>query len=222
MAIFITATGTNVGKTIFSSMLMAKYARYHGLRYWKPVQTGALIDSDLIRVKKLTGLNDKFFMNSDYHFIKAASPHYASELEFKSVDTIRLAEKFTTQMSERTIIEGVGGLLVPLNSSTKIIDILKKTRMPVIIISSTDIGTINHTLLSIEALQNRDIPILGFYMLGEKTDLSQNNVFTIQEFSGVKCLGELALPANITDGKPFLQYVDSYFDISESIKSLIA
>ena len=111
-------------------MLMAKYARNHGLRYWKPVQTGALTDSDLLKVKKLSGLQDKFFLETEYHFVKAASPHYASELEFKSVDTIRLAEKFMTQMSEPTIIEGAGGLLVPLNSSTLMIDILKKSRMP--------------------------------------------------------------------------------------------
>ena len=221
MAIFITATGTNVGKTIFSSMLMAKYARNHGLRYWKPVQTGALTDSDLLRVKKLTGLQDKFFLETEYHFVKAASPHYASELEFKSVDTIRLAEKFMTQMAEPTIIEGAGGLLVPLNSSTMMIDILKKSRIPVIIVASTELGTINHTMLSIEALQHRDIPILGFYMFGEKNDLSRNNIFTIQEFSGVKCLGELGIPASITDGKPFLQYVDTYFDTNESIKSLL-
>lgn len=222
MAIFITATGTNIGKTLFSSMLMAKYGRYFGLRYWKPVQTGALNDSDLLKVKKLTGLQEKFFLETEYHFVKPASPHYASELEFKSVDTIRLAEKFTTQMSEKTIIEGAGGLLVPLNSSTLMVDILKKTRIPVIIVSSPELGTINHTLLSIEALQNRDIPIHGFYMLGDKNELSRNNIFTIQEFSGVKCLGELSIPASITEGKPFLQYVDTYFDTSESIKALLS
>ena len=222
MAIFITATGTNVGKTLFSSMLMAKYARNHGLRYWKPVQTGALTDSDLLKVKKLSGLQDKFFLETEYHFVKAASPHYASELEFKSVDTIRLAEKFMTQMSEPTIIEGAGGLLVPLNSSTLMIDILKKSRIPVIIVSSPELGTINHTLLSIGALQNRDIPIHGFYMLGDKNELSRNNIFTIQEFSGVKCLGEISIPASITEGKSFLQYVDTYFDTSESIKSLLS
>ena len=222
MAIFITATGTNVGKTLFSSMLMAKYARNHGLRYWKPVQTGALTDSDLLKVKKLSGLQDKFFLETEYHFVKAASPHYASELEFKSVDTIRLAEKFMTQMSEPTIIEGAGGLLVPLNSSTLMIDILKKSRIPVIIFSSPELGTINHTLLSIVALLNRDIPIHGFYMLGDKNELSRNNIFTIQEFSGVKCLGEISIPASITEGKSFLQYVDTYFDTSESIKSLLS
>jgi dethiobiotin synthetase len=220
MAIFITGTGTNIGKTLFSSMLMAKYARHFGLRYWKPVQTGALNDSDLLKVKKLTGLQDKFFMETDYHFLKPASPHYAGELEFKSVDTIRLAEKFVTQMSEPTIIEGAGGLLVPLNSSTMMVDILKKSRIPVILVSSPELGTINQTLLSIEAMQNRDIPIHGFYMLGEKNELSRNNIFTIQEFSGVKCLGELGIPASIVDGKPFLQYIDTYFDTNESIKNL--
>lgn len=221
MAIFITATGTNVGKTIFSAMLMAKYGRHFGLRYWKPVQTGAINDSDLLKVKKLTGLQDKFFMDTEYHFLKAASPHYAGELEFKSVDTIRLAEKFMTQMAEPTIIEGAGGLLVPLNSSTLMAEILKKSKIPVILVSSPELGTINQTLLSIEAMQNRDIPIHGFYMFGEKNDLSRNNIFTIQEFSGVKCLGELGIPASITDGKPFLQFVDTYFDTSETIKNLL-
>ena len=67
-------------------------------------------------------------------------------------------------------------------------------------------------------MQNRDIPIHGFYMLGEKNDLSRNNIFTIQEFSGVKCLGELGIPTSIVDGKPFLQYIDTYFDTNESIK----
>ncbi|HNN78129.1 MAG TPA: dethiobiotin synthase, partial [Leptospiraceae bacterium] len=113
------------------------------------------------------------------------------------------------------------GLLVPLNSSTMMADILKKAKIPVILISSPVLGTINQTLLSIEAMQHRDIPILGFYMFGEKNDLSRNNIFTIQEFSGVKCLGELGIPASVSEGKPFLQYVDTYFDTTETIKNLL-
>ena len=70
--------------------------------------------------------------------------------------------------------------------------------------------------------ERRDIPIHGFYMLGDKNELSRNNIFTIQEFSGVKCLGEISIPASITEGKSFLQYVDTYFDTSESIKSLLS
>lgn len=220
MAIFIAGTGTNVGKTMFSAILMGKYAREYNLRYWKPVQTGNFTDHDLARVKKLTNLPDKYFMNMDYHFQKEASPHYAADLEFQSIDTIRLAEKFIINMSENTIIEGSGGLFVPLNSSTKTIDILKKSRTPVILVCGTELGTINHSLLSIDALQNRDVPILGFYMYGEKNELLRNNIYSIEQFSGVKCLGEFFVPPSITEYKQFLQFVDSYFDANEIIKKI--
>ena len=208
MAVFITGTGTNIGKTMLASMIMAKYAKTKNLKYFKPIQTGPIADSDLLKVISLTKLADKYFLEHEYHFLKPASPHFASELEFKSIDTLRLAEKFITINSEPLIIEGAGGLHVPLNSNTLLIDILKKARIPVILVASTELGTINHTLQSIESLQNRDIPILGFYMFGEKNDLLKNNIFTIQNFSKVKFLGDIFLPPKINDNVGFLPFVD--------------
>jgi dethiobiotin synthetase len=221
MAIFITATGTNIGKTIISAMIMAKYAKKFEYKYFKPIQTGAVNDSDLLKVVTLTKLPDKFFLEHEYHFLKPASPHYAAELEFKSIDTIKLVDKFRSMHSEKLIIEGSGGLHVPLNSGSLYIDVLKKVKIPTILVCDTKLGTINHSLLSIESILAKDIPLLGFYMYGEKNELLKNNSYTIQNFSKVKCLGEIFVPEKINDSVGFLPFVDQYFDTSKQIESIL-
>ena len=221
MAIFVTGTGTDVGKTLFCSMLLTKYGREFNLKYLKPIQTGTVQDSDIIKVKLLSQLHDSHFLPHEYHFAKPASPHYASELEFRSVDTIQLAEKYKKILEESIILEGAGGLFVPLNSTTLTIDVLKKVKFPTILVCHSGLGTINHTLLSIEALLTREIPLLGFYFIGEKNDISQNNIYTIESFSKVKFLGQSFIPDTIREGKTFLPFVDKYFDTNGVIKSLL-
>lgn len=221
MAIFITATGTNVGKTMLSALIMTKYAKSHSLKYFKPIQTGSVQDSDLLKVVTLSKLPDKFFMEHEYHFLKPASPHYAAELEFKSIDTMKLVDKLRTLHSEKIIIEGAGGLHVPLNSGSLYVDILRKTKLPTILVCDTKLGTINHSLLSIESILSKDIPLLGFYMYGEKNELLKNNAYTIQNFSKVKCLGDIFVPEKINDSVGFLPFVDQYFDTTKQIETLL-
>ncbi len=220
MAIFITATGTNVGKTMLSAMIMTKYAKKHELKYFKPIQTGSVQESDLLKVVTLSKLPDKFFLEHEYHFLKPSSPHYAADLEFKSIDTMKLADKFRTLYSEKMIIEGAGGLHVPLNSGSLFIDVLKKTKLPTILVCDTKLGTINHSLLSIESILSKDIPLIGFYMYGEKNELLKNNIHTIQSFSKAKFLGDIFVPDKINDSVGFLPFVDQYFDTNKQIESL--
>src|ERR1700722_7092701 len=148
-AIVVTGTDTNVGKTVFSAGLM----RLLDAAYWKPVQSGLEGETDSQAVARLTELPDRIVAER-YRLRTPASPHLAAELDGIRIEPDALALPF----SQRTlIIEGAGGLLVPLNRETLFIDLFARWRLPTILCARTGLGTINHTLLSIEALRRRDI-----------------------------------------------------------------
>ncbi|TGK35169.1 dethiobiotin synthase [Leptospira gomenensis] len=187
MAVFISATGTDVGKSFFSALLMAKYGDSYGLKYFKPIQTGS--EDDRAAVQGLTGLPESSFLKNYYSFSFAGSPHYASELEKIPVDTEELVRHLYSIREERIVIEGAGGLLVPLTRSFLTIDLIQKSEIPLVLVVPVSLGAINHSLLSLEAIQKRNIDCKGIYFLGTPDDTTEDNVRTILEWSGAKFLG---------------------------------
>jgi dethiobiotin synthetase len=180
----ITGTDTGVGKTVASAMLVQGL----GYNYWKPVQSG--IDDggvDTRRVQKMTDLPDERFLSESYVFTEALSPHRAAE-----IDGIELEiDKLDIPPSENPlIIEGAGGLMVPLTRKNLQINQFKRWDVPVVLCTRTGLGTINHTLLSIEALFARNIKLHGMIFIGENND---DNIRTIAEYSGVKILGHIPM-----------------------------
>ncbi|HBR68317.1 MAG TPA: ATP-dependent dethiobiotin synthetase BioD [Rhodospirillaceae bacterium] len=177
----ITGTDTNVGKTVFAAMLVQAL----GGNYWKPLQSGVGDGIDTRTVQNLTGLPDERFFPECHIFTESLSPHRAAEIDGLSVDINSL----NVPQSERPlIIEGAGGLMVPLTRKNLQINLFKKWDIPVILCARTGLGTINHTLLSLEALWTRRIKIHGIAFIGPEND---DNIRTIAEFSGEKVLGRL-------------------------------
>ncbi len=167
MKIFITATDTNIGKTLISSWI----ALHTGFSYFKPIQTGIRDGSDSYEVQRLS--NTKVYPES-YKYQEPLSPHLAAKIENNTIDIT----KIILPQSSNLIIEGAGGVLVPINHKYLMVDLIKKLRTPVILVARTSLGTINHTLLSLEALRSRNIQVLGVIMNG-KQNLQNSNAIEV-------------------------------------------
>ena len=157
MKIFITGTDTNVGKTLISSWI----ALHTGFAYFKPIQTGTNEGSDSLEVQKRS--NAKIYPEV-YSYRDPLSPHLAAMIENNVIDM----DKIVLPRVSDLIIEGAGGVLVPMNGRYVMVDLIKKLDVPVVVVARTTLGTINHTLLSLEALRSRNIQVLGVIMNGEK------------------------------------------------------
>ena len=177
---FITGTDTNVGKTITSAVLVRALNAY----YWKPIQSGLQDDQpESVIVQKLTGFSDEYFLPTIYSLKASLAVAHAAELENKIID---LSQCVLPQIKkESLIIEGGGGVFHPLNASETMMDLMKKYSMPVIIVSRGTLGTLNHTLLTLEALRQRNIRIHGIVFCGELTIKNQK---TIEQWGQVRTL----------------------------------
>jgi len=188
----ITGTDTDIGKTVVSAMLMLAL----GASYWKPIQSGVEGGVDTRSVQKMTGLAPERFLPESYVFSEALSPHRAAELDDAKVDVENLV---IPEVDGPLIIEGAGGLMVPLTRENLLINLFKKwnesERIPVILVARTGLGTINHTLLSLEALWSRKIPVHGIVFVGDE---NEDNMRTIRDFSDVKVLGRLPMLDSLT------------------------
>ncbi|MGQ0527698.1 MAG: dethiobiotin synthase [Alphaproteobacteria bacterium] len=176
----IAGTDTDVGKTVFAAALMSALNAF----YWKPVQCGTKEGTDTKTVQSLSGLTDEKFLPEKYIFANPLSPHRAAELDRAKVDRGTLKVPAVSPL----LIETAGGLMVPMTRSVLQIDVIKDWGLPVILCARTRLGTLNHTFLSVEALKSRGIKIHGIAFIGEE---NEDNMRTIQDFSGVKILGRL-------------------------------
>ena len=179
--IFITGIGTGIGKTIVSAALVEKLKA----DYWKPIQSGDLNNSDTLKVKGLITNTTSVFHPESYRLTQPFSPHKSAAIDGISIDKNKIIIPDT---DNTLIIEGAGGLMVPLNNSFLMIDLIKQLNAEVILVSQNYLGSINHTLLSIDALKNRDIPISGIIFNGVKDIYSKEFIL---EYSGVELLGHI-------------------------------
>lgn len=210
MALFVTGTGTDVGKTIFSALFMARYGKELNIKYLKPVQTGA--DSDRDTVQKLSGLSDPHFLPGHYHFKLAASPHLAAGQEQSRIDTPGLEEQLKKHTGQNTIIELAGGLMVPLNREAYYtnLDLVRAVGFPCVLVAATGLGTINHTVLSWRALQEFGVDCRGIFFVGKTAEtqnfaslLRTDNIRTIAEMTGAPILGDFMLPGETLSPEVF-------------------
>jgi dethiobiotin synthetase len=180
--IVVVGTDTEIGKTVFSAGLAALL----GANYWKPIQAGLEGESDSQLVARLGGLSDDRIVPERYRLETPASPHHAA-----AVGGVRIvADKLDVpETSGRPlVIEGSGGLLVPLDDTTLYIDVFARWQLPVVLCARTALGTINHSLLSIEALRHRKLDILGIAFIGDDNAESER---IICEIGRVRRLGRL-------------------------------
>ena len=177
---FITGIGTEVGKTMVSAIITEALEA----DYWKPIQAGELENSDTHKVKYLVSNKKTVFHPNSFELKTPMSPHAAAEIDGVKITSAKIKRPKT---SNDLVIEGAGGLLVPISSKEVIADLIEPSDK-IIVISRHYLGSINHTLLTLEALKSRGLNIFGIIFNGEKNDSSEG---VILEMTGVSCLGRI-------------------------------
>ncbi len=180
MRFFVTGTDTDVGKTIACAWLML----HTGARYWKPVQAG-LDETDEAAIRRLTGTDEETIIPSTYALPEPLSPHEAARragIEI-DIDAFELPSR-----DDPLVVEGAGGLMVPLNERDLVIDLIAKLGLPAILVCRTTLGTINHSLLSLEALRQRNVPLAGVVLCGP--DVPHNRA-AIETYGQARILGHI-------------------------------
>jgi dethiobiotin synthetase len=178
-SIVVTGTDTGIGKTVFAAGLAAAI----DATYWKPIQSG--LDGEASDSETAIRLGARRVLPEAYRLTEPLSPHRAAELDGISIDLDRL---MLPNMSGALVLEGAGGLLVPVTRDLLYADLFARWGAPVVLVARTALGTINHSLLSIEAMRRRGLPILGIAFVG---DANEDNEATITMLGGVKRLGRL-------------------------------
>jgi dethiobiotin synthetase len=179
--VVVTGTDTDIGKTVFCAGLVGLLDG----AYWKPVQSGLDGPTDAETVRRLAELPPERILPERYRLRTPASPHWSAEIDGTVIDPAKLDPP---PSARPLIIEGAGGLMVPLTRDTLLIDVFARWRRPTVLCARTALGTINHTLLSIEALRHREIPLLGVAFIG---DPAPENERVIAALGAVRVLGRL-------------------------------
>ncbi|GAA3069342.1 dethiobiotin synthase [Rhizobium viscosum] len=187
----VSGTDTGIGKTVFAAALAGALEGY----YWKPVQSGLEDETDSETVVRLGGVPRRRILPEAYRLATPASPHLSARLDGVAIDPERLVPPMTDRP---LVIEGAGGLLVPLADDLVFADMFARWQVPVILCARTSLGTINHTLLSLEALKHRNIPVFGVVFVGDENQETQR---IIVKMGRVRSLGRLPwLQAITADG----------------------
>jgi dethiobiotin synthetase len=177
----VAGTDTGIGKTTFAAALVGALDAI----YWKPVQAGDLDETDTNVVLRLSGLAPQRMLPEAYRLKTPASPHLAADIDGIKINPAALALPDTDRL---LIVEGAGGLMVPLTREITYLDIIARWNIPVVLCARTTLGTINHSLLSIEALRSRSIPLLGVAFIGDENIESER---IIVDMGRAKRLGRL-------------------------------
>jgi dethiobiotin synthetase len=208
--LFITGTDTNVGKTVLAATLCAALGR----KYWKPVQTGTVEDTDRESVRRYAGLGDGQTYPESYRFEPPVSPHFAARMAGTRIqlDAIKRPE-----VDEPLIIEGAGGVLVPLNEKDLMLDLMRYLDAGVIVAARTALGTINHTLLSLQVLRAAGLHVNGVVMIGAE---NAENRKAIEHYGNTRVIGWIPVLTSI-DRRTLLEVFDLHFnrDAFDSVQS---
>ncbi|MCS5699406.1 dethiobiotin synthase [Cyanobium sp. FGCU-52] len=181
MRLVICGTDTDVGKTVVSALVVQGL----GARYWKPVQSGTDDGGDSGRVQRLIDLPPERLLSEAYRLSAPVSPHWSAERDGVLIDPERLA---LPPGDDPLVVETAGGLLVPLRRDWLQIQQLERWQLPVLLVARSGLGTLNHTLLSLEALRRRGLAVLGLVLNGPP---HADNPRTLEELGGVPVLLEL-------------------------------
>ena len=169
--IFVTGTDTNVGKTLVCALLVAGL----GAEYWKPIQSGLAEKTDTQWIKEKTGLPQDYFHPETYRLSRPLSPHAAAAHDGVHIHLERFRVP-APATGRNLIVEGAGGIMVPLNEKHFMRDLMQSAGLPVLLVARSTLGTINHTLLSLEQLRRDQIPILGVVLNGPKNAINKQAI----------------------------------------------
>ena len=191
MSVFVAGTDTGVGKTLVAALLLARYRAEVELVYWKPVATGADVERDRTTVAEL--VPGAGTAAEAYLFADAVSPHLAARREGERIELGRVAARWRELSAvfpgAGFLVEGAGGLLVPLDDAGALMtDLIALLRLPVVLVARSTLGTINHTLLSLEALAHRELAVAGVVLCGPP---DAENRRAIERLGGVEVIAEV-------------------------------
>jgi dethiobiotin synthase len=192
--LFITGTDTGVGKTVAAAALMHRFRGVGPLRYWKPIQTGIEIDDDTAMVRRLGACSTEEILDQGVRLPKPVSPHLAAQWAGQRIDLAEL-RGLVGDDDTTWIVEGAGGVLVPVNETQTMADWIASLALPVLVVARSALGTINHTLLTLEVLRARSLRVAGVMMIGEP---NADNRAAIEEYGHVPVVAEM----------PFLKPLD--------------
>lgn len=181
-AFFVTGTDTGIGKTVISAMLTQAL----NASYWKPIQAGLEEETDTQFVKRTTNIAGSAIKPERYRLKTPMSPHGAAEIDGVEISMadFELPEYETGHL----VVEGAGGLMVPMNDEDMVIDLISYLNLPVVLVARSTLGTLNHTFLSLEALRKRDITILGVVLNGPR---HKSNYEAIEKHGDINILAEV-------------------------------
>ena len=205
--IIVTGTDTGIGKTVLSAGLAGALDGY----YWKPVQSGLEDETDSDAVRRLSGLAPERVLPERYCLNTPVSPHLAAHIDGVAIDAEGLDLPATPAP---LVVEGAGGLMVPLTREATYLDVFARWRAPLVLCARTTLGTINHTLLSIEAIRKRDIPLLGIAFIGDANTDSER---TIVDMGRTRRLGRLPYLPILNDDTLRAAFA-SHFDVRHFIE----
>ncbi|WP_027359056.1 dethiobiotin synthase [Desulforegula conservatrix] len=199
--IFITGTDTGIGKTFVSAVITAGRNGY----YWKPIQSGLEDMTDTEWVRSVTGLPDTHFLKEAYRLNSPLSPHISAELDGISIDPdlINLPNN-----KELLVIEGAGGVMVPLNADFVMLDLMRKFCLPVLVVARSGLGTINHTLLTLDTLKRSGLEIIGVVMNGP---VNPENRESIERLGQVRVVAEIE-PVPVINKSVLIEIYERFFN----------
>jgi dethiobiotin synthetase len=201
--LFVTGTDTNVGKTVLSALLVAAL----DATYWKPIQTGSSEGTDRQTVMRWAEFPEERALPECYCFEPPVSPHLAAK---QNGVTIRLERICRPRLASSgpLIVEGAGGVLVPINDSQTMLDLMRHLSMPVVIASRSALGTINHTLLTVKALRDAGVAVRGVVMIGKE---NRDNELAVERYGDVPIAGRIPVLEKI-ERSALLNVFRSNFD----------
>jgi len=179
--LFITGTDTGVGKTVLSALLVSALDR----KYWKPIQTGASEGTDSEAVMKWAGIDRGEIFPESYVFDPPVSPHLAAEEQGTAIEVEHIQRPVS---QSPLIIEGAGGVLVPINNQALMLDLIRRLDAPVVVAARTTLGTINHTLLTVMALRSAHVRLRGVVMIGRE---SVENRRAVERYGNIEVVGSI-------------------------------
>jgi len=187
--LFITGTDTNVGKTVAAAALLQRFRGGPRPRYWKPIQTGIEQDDDTAEVQRLAGASAHEVLSRGIRLPRPVSPHLAARWSGQAIDLRALASLVSSELGlEPWIVEGAGGVLAPINELELMADLIVLLKLPALVVARTTLGTINHTLLSLEALRARSIVVAGVLLIGNS---NADNRKAIEHYGRVRVVAEM-------------------------------
>lgn len=202
---FVTGTNTGIGKTLVSAMLMLGLKSH----YWKPIQSGIVEGSDTDWIRKITELPEENFFKERYLLNEPLSPHAAALIDGVEIELSEITAPGPADQS--LIIEGAGGVMVPINNEHMMLDVMKKLALPAILVCRSGLGTINHSLLTINCLQQAGVSIAGVIMNGP---LNASNRAAIEHYGQVSVIAEIE-PIEKISRQSLLEIFEHNFGVTQ-------